>query len=308
MLKKWRLNRIATLNAASSIIDTSRGSVEYSDWDEGIPLFAVHGAPGGCDQNFYIFNGMRNKGFRLVSWSRPGYLRTSLDVGKTFEEQADAMAALMDALNIEKAGIDAFSSGGPCAICFAAKYPRRVSALFLEGCVAKSFSMFADEFIEKKLEEFAFSDTGNWLLEKVKQMAPKLVLSNLVKLYGKFENKALFKKMVNEIYENKSKLQCMFDLVDTASPFSLRKDGFNNDEFYQSKHFTLPLEEVKAPTLIFHGDCDGDVDLTHSDLLHSGIKGSELAVIEDSIHMLSLSRHADNVAIMKMDFLRKHAE
>lgn len=65
-------------------------------------------------------------GMGSISVSRPSYLRTSIDVGRTAAEQADAFAALLHTLNIKKVAAQGISGGGPCAIHFAARHPDRV--------------------------------------------------------------------------------------------------------------------------------------------------------------------------------------
>ncbi len=59
-------------------------------------VLSVHGTPGGYDQRL----GM--DGFRILAPSRPGYLRTPIDAGRTPREQADVYAALLDALSIDE--------------------------------------------------------------------------------------------------------------------------------------------------------------------------------------------------------------
>ena len=48
--------------------------------------------------------------------------------GRTFQAQADAVAALLDALSIDAVAAYAISGGGPSAIELAARHPDRVKA------------------------------------------------------------------------------------------------------------------------------------------------------------------------------------
>src|SRR5690606_34600755 len=68
----------------------------------------------------------------LLAPSRPGYLRTPLQVGTTPGAQAKAYADLLDTLEItEQVIVMGASAGGPSAIEFAARYPERTAALVL---------------------------------------------------------------------------------------------------------------------------------------------------------------------------------
>ena len=111
---RWKRGLVDELRSGSRMAATEKGPVEYSIHGEAGPFIAVmHGGPGVYDQTSALFNGLFEKGFRVLSWSRPGYLRTPLKTGRTFEEQADAFKALLDTLDIEKAALVAYSAGGP---------------------------------------------------------------------------------------------------------------------------------------------------------------------------------------------------
>jgi pimeloyl-ACP methyl ester carboxylesterase len=60
------------------IVMTRHGSVEYTNWGEGAAVLVIHGAGGGYDQGVAIARAFGGEGFRWISPSRFGYLRTSL--------------------------------------------------------------------------------------------------------------------------------------------------------------------------------------------------------------------------------------
>lgn len=49
---------------------------------------------------------------KFIIPSRPGYLRTPLSVDRTPKEQAEALAALLDTLKIDKVAVVGGSGGG----------------------------------------------------------------------------------------------------------------------------------------------------------------------------------------------------
>jgi hypothetical protein len=138
----WKEHLVRDIVNGSKMIDTRKGPIEYTiNGESGPYLVIMHGGPGGYDQTSAFFSDMFGKGFRLLSWSRPGYIRTPLEVGKTYEEQADDVAALMDALKIDHAAVLGYSAGGPPAIYFAARYPERTWALILECAVTQKYTI-----------------------------------------------------------------------------------------------------------------------------------------------------------------------
>lgn len=71
------------------------------------------------------------KGLRLITVSRFGYLRTPLPHDAGAAAQADAHAALLDSLGISRAAVVGVSAGAPSALRFALRYPNRCAALVL---------------------------------------------------------------------------------------------------------------------------------------------------------------------------------
>jgi pimeloyl-ACP methyl ester carboxylesterase len=60
---------------------------------------------GGYDQSLILAQTIGNSDYRYIAISRPGYLGTPMDSGKTAEQQGDLIAALLDTLGIEKTGV-----------------------------------------------------------------------------------------------------------------------------------------------------------------------------------------------------------
>jgi homoserine acetyltransferase len=63
----------------------------------------------------------------------------------SFEDQADQMALLLDAIDVkEVAAVHGMSGGGPCCISFAARHNHRLHALLLECAVSGKFDIGAE--------------------------------------------------------------------------------------------------------------------------------------------------------------------
>ena len=124
--------------ALSEVAETSRGSVEFARVGEPPYILFFHGSPGGYDQGVSN-DDFAGVGFGTIAVSRPGYLRTPLSTGPSMEEQADAMAALLDVLEVDRVVAYGVSGGGPSAIQFAARHPDRTSALLLGCAIAQRY-------------------------------------------------------------------------------------------------------------------------------------------------------------------------
>lgn len=100
----------------SQMVKTAHGPIEYSTAGKGLPVLFVHGAGGGHDMGL-LFARMIGDDFLWICPSRFGYLRTPIPPDASFESQADAYAALLDYLQIEKAAIIGLSIGALQRCC-----------------------------------------------------------------------------------------------------------------------------------------------------------------------------------------------
>jgi 2-hydroxy-6-oxonona-2,4-dienedioate hydrolase len=121
----------AAIGAGARIAETAAGPIEYADAGASIPVLSIHGAGGGYDQGLANAADLVGSGFRIVAPSRFGYLGTPIPTAPTEAAQANAHAALLAALKIDKAVVVGVSAGARSAAEFAFRHPDRVVALVL---------------------------------------------------------------------------------------------------------------------------------------------------------------------------------
>ena len=137
--RRWKRSLSSILERNSEIAITSAGEIEYALRGSGPVLLILHGGPGGYDQGLLDYEIWTEGGFSVLSISRPGYLRTPLTTGVTFEEQADAIDALLVSLEISEVAVLGASAGGPVALQFALRHPKRIRALILMAAVSHEY-------------------------------------------------------------------------------------------------------------------------------------------------------------------------
>jgi pimeloyl-ACP methyl ester carboxylesterase len=102
------------------------GYREYGRPD-GAPVVNCHGGLV-CGLDIAAFDDVaRDAGIRLVSPDRPGLVRSDPAPDRTTAEWADDVAAMLDALSIESAGVLGWSMGGQYALACAARLPDRIT-------------------------------------------------------------------------------------------------------------------------------------------------------------------------------------
>lgn len=305
---RWKKDLIHELKTGSRIIITEKGPVEYVVHGDSGPYVAVmHGGPGGYDQTEALFNDLYGKGFRILSWSRPGYLRTPMDTGRTFGEQAAAFTALIDALGIDKTALFAYSAGGPVAINFAAHQPDRIWALILESAVSQRYEINRNNIGEQILfGHLMFNGPSLWLSDIIAHHAPMLVGWATIEMESSLDEEDVI-KLIRDIMKDEHRVKILMDLIRGMSPSKLRLKGLKNDIKQLAKIDGLPLDRIASPTLILHGTNDLDVPIEHSQTAAGKISGAETCFVEGGFHILALSDDAESVQRKRILFLKTHA-
>lgn len=299
---KKKLNHI--LNTNSQVLEISKGPVEYAIYGHGPIVVGMHGAPGGYDQIICLGEMLAKKGFELIGWSRPGYLRTPLSVGKTIEEQADILAELLDHLLIDKVALLAISAGGPAALQFAIRHPDRISALIMEAAVSKTYK---PQFIEKNklFVKLGLSDLGLWLLHWMFRISPKKTLEKFLSFESNLDIDEI-KELSANVIKDASKMEFLSKILQSLAPMSRRNQGFYNDLTQLKNITTISYEKIRCPTLIIHGTSDKDVPLEHAEELSKKIPHAQFLKIEKGTHLLNLSDLFHDAEEKIIQFLRRN--
>ena len=124
-------------------IGTVGGSVGYlervPEQPVGLPILFLHGV--GSDKSVWAPQ-LEHFGKRshAIAADYPGYGESDLVLGAGHDDYADAMVALLDALDIPRAHVCGLSLGGVVAIAMAARHPGRCGGLI----IADSFALHHD--------------------------------------------------------------------------------------------------------------------------------------------------------------------
>ncbi|GII43526.1 alpha/beta fold hydrolase [Planotetraspora phitsanulokensis] len=282
---------------------TRRGPVEYDLYGtRGPVLLSVHAGLGGADQGRLFAGWLQNDGFRILSPSRPGYLGTPLESGRTNEEQADLLVALLDELGIDRVGVLAVSAGSPVGYTFAARYPERVWGLVSIGGVSEPQPGGAGSPLRR-----TFLNTVG---QKLTLLTAKFSFETIVA--GTLDETSTFteeQRTTRTSYiMNTPDVQALFRaMFATTFPYQKRWVGTDNDAA-QARRGGLPLERITAPTLIIHGTQDGDVPFGHGESAAERIPRAERYWMEHDDHLgFWLSPEASRAQAAARDFLQRHA-
>lgn len=127
--------------------------LSYSDVGDrdGACVFFFHGAPASRLQLVDLDGALAARGLRVVSPDRPGYGMSAPQPGRSYADWPADVAALADALSIERFVVAGHSSGGPYAVACAALLPDRVSAaLVIAGVTDMGWPGAWEGFLESE--------------------------------------------------------------------------------------------------------------------------------------------------------------
>ena len=184
--------------------------------------------------------------FDVVAPSRPGYLRTPLTSGQTPEQQADAMAALIDTMGIPSVAVVASSSGAPAAIQFVLRHPDRVWALVLLSPVTRFASdapLSRADFGKLLFDRFT-GDFGAWLAVEAVERDPRRMLERIFEMENQ-GTQAERETLTDYILNDADQLEWLRSLVGTFVPPSARATGFRNDLQQLRAPWSFPSSKLK---------------------------------------------------------------
>ncbi len=271
------------------------GVIEYVEVGEGPVVVTIHGAMGGYDQSLFLAQTIGEQGYRYLAISRPGYLGTPMRSGKTPAQQADLIAALLDTLGIEKAGVMAVSGGGPSAVEFGLRHPDRCNGLILVSTIADK--------VETKIP-FAFNvmkflARWSWFSDYFRRKAER----DLVGVAGRsIRDPEVLQHTVNDA-ESWPLFAAM--MLSTYHRMGQRIAGTEND-INITRTAAYALEEMRVPLLVVHGTVDqlANYEANAPQYLRR-VPNAELLTVEGGEHV-AIFTHRALVRTRVTAFMQEH--
>ena len=201
---------------------------------------------------------------RLVRMDLRGFGRSQWDVPSfTFEDMVGDFEAVLDASNVMQCDLIAVSHGCAFAIAYAARHPERVRKLVLVNGFAAGWRVRADP------QEIAFRES---LLEMNRQRPAfrrSLLGEMFITLYFPSASDDL-NAWHNEHFKTLGQVPKMEKMIQLASLIDVRED----------------LARVRAPTLVFHADKDGNAPVHVGREVARRIEGARFVELDSANHVL----------------------
>jgi pimeloyl-ACP methyl ester carboxylesterase len=252
--------------------------------ESGHAVVAIHGTPGSGLLWRGLAEDAEARGIRLLAYDRPGYGGSDPHPGRTVADAAGDVAAIADALGVERFAVEGGSGGGPHTLACAALLPDRVvAAASLAGVApypAEGLD-WLDGMGQDNLDEFEATLAGRETLERyLREQAdamlaaePDAIADTLRSLLSPPDAAALTGEFAEYLAES------------TRRAIGERLDGWIDDDFVFMNPWGFELGEIRVPVQLLHGAQDRFVPMAHGEWLAERIPGVDAHLSDEDGHL-----------------------
>ena len=272
---------------SQTIAQTEKGLIEYRFEGHGPTVVVLNG--GHCSRESRLSHEkLIEHGFSVLTPSRPGYDSTPSDVGRSAQAAADALAALLDTLQISTVDVIGISAAGPTALAFVQQYPGRVRKLILESAVTTDW----DEQTKKRSRiGFGRFAKVTWLaMHTMLKLFPTVIIKVLLHDLTVLDVDRVIKRM------SQDELTFIKRMIQTSQPST----GFLND----IEHKVNNLATITRPVLVMYSPNDKTVSPKNARRVASEIATCELFEVPSDTHLIWIGPSAKEVWDKRLLFLR----
>ncbi len=197
---------------------------------------------------------------RVIAWDMPGYGASIAPERLSFAELADAVAALLDELELEQVHLVGLSFGGMVAQYAAAAQPRRVASLSLLS-TSPAFGLDGTSPQAWRAARMAPLDAGKQPADFAGEVLAAVAGPDISSTQLQRQRAAMSRISADG-------LRAAIDCLITHDSRSI-------------------LSQITAPTQVLVGDQDDETPLEYAQLLADGIHGATLTVVSGAGHLLN---------------------
>lgn len=267
--------------------DGRRLRVECSGDPAGRPVFLLHGTPGSRvgprPRPMYLYQ----RGVLLISYDRPGYGGSDRLPGRRVVDAVQDVAAVADALGVERFAVVGRSGGAPHALACAARMPHRVTRaaalVTLAPRDAEGLDWFAG-MAPSNIDEFSTAVTAPEEFQARLIPRSASIRSNPARLLEELrkEMTADDRKIVSDNGVRSMLLRNYCEAL-RSSPY-----GWIDDSFALTEPWGFDPACIQVPVLLWHGARDAFSPVAHSSWLAERIPHATSVIEPSAAHFGAL--------------------
>lgn len=256
---------------------------EWGDPD-GLPLFALHGTPGGriiywSDPGIYARHGLRR-----LTVDRPGYGESTRQPGRSVADFVRDVETIAAALGIGEFAVTGGSGGGPHALALAALLPDRVLRCQVQVSIAPWDAEGLDwlgGMNDGNVEEFTAAAAGEEAHRAVAERERTTTLARLAENRADFLGDGYQMAEADREQMQRHLIRIRHQFEDALAP---GVDGWVDDMLAFVRPWGFAVEDIRVPTLVSYGRVDNLVPAAHGDWLVAHIPGA-VPEVSDAGHL-----------------------
>ena len=222
------------------------------DAGTGDPLILLHGGTATADMSWTTSMPRLAANWHVIAPDTRGHGRTANPADElTYQQLADDVAALIDAMELHRPVIAGYSDGAQTALEFGLRQPGRAAALILGGAMSEPTPRYVAE-----LHDWGFIAPGQVDLDKIAAEFGE-DLADLRAAHVHASSDADWLRFLQQIAQ-----------------LWLRLPAYTNEQ----------LATITEPTLVITGDHDELADLEQAARLYHAIPTAELAIVPGASH------------------------
>lgn len=262
---------------------------------DGFPLLFHHGTPQGAVPWPMIESAAAERGLRTISYSRPGYGRSTphpVAGSATVADDARDATVVLDHLGLGAFVTLGWSGGGPRALACAAVLTDRCRAAACCVGIAPAAEYdgdLRDGMGEDNVEEYTAAFAGTEALraylgpaaESLGAVTADGVVAAMESILPEVDRRALTGELA----------ECLADSMRHA----MRQGpaGWLNDDLTHVGPWGFDLSRIEVPVSVWQGTLDLMVPLAHARWLADHVAGAEAHLVEGEGHLSLLARVGD---------------
>lgn len=264
---------------------------------DGKPVFVLHGTPGSRLSGRHPDpSRVADAGLRIVTYDRPGNGRSTRHPGRDVVDCVADIAAIADALGIERFVVTGGSGGGPHALAAAARLPERV--------IRAECNVGAAPYDAPDLDWFEGMDPENvkefgWALEGEETLVRELGkeaddnLSRLdedpATLLANFQLSESDQKMLRD--------QVVLERMRKSFREALASGicGWVDDDLAFVKPWGFEVDEIRVPVQVRYGATDVLVPAAHGKWLARHVPNANVVIDREAGHLSTPDEHLERM-------------
>jgi pimeloyl-ACP methyl ester carboxylesterase len=285
--------------------DGRRLAVAWYGPRAGVPCIVLGGMPGSRLAPAWAFPQalLADRGVRLLGVDRPGYGGSDPNPQSTALGVAEDLGVLCNAVGLEQVAVLGISVGAPFALACAVRWPERVGALLLSSPMGPwEWPETRAGMSRRNRRYFTLAQRAPLLSRAACWLWARTALAGL----GGNRDRLLARlskqlpqpdrEVLAEVAAEPQRWQDFLD--DNAEAFRQAGAGVAADLAVASRPWGIQLDQVSAPTWLWHGTGDEEVPVAAARRMAQTIPTCQ-ATFTDEGHLMGLHHAGDAVEVIR---------